>query len=156
MLLGAPETHAGAKAAACIFQIFSLFSFKPDRFRANLKLRRASGPFCCKPLRPPPWYVYDCQRHPSHIDSMRTRPALSGWCLNLAPWTAIRQRTATRARSDGEARGFYSCLQTTPDWSCPAEADLLPFEEIVQMPKMVSSLEDIGSPKNQFATNGRS
>jgi hypothetical protein len=24
------------------------------------------------------------------------------------------------------------------------------------MPKMVSSLEDIGSPKNQFATNGRS
>ena len=98
-----------------IFHNSDLFGVKAERFRANLKLRKASHPVCCKPLRSPPWYVCECQQHPSHIDSLRTCPALSGWCLNLAHWTAIHQRIATRARSDARARGFYFCLQTTPD-----------------------------------------
>lgn len=112
-----------------------------------------------KPWRSSPGYLCDYQKRPSHtmnLKMLKTFSSPSERCPDLDLQIAIRQRTATRARSDGEARGFYSCLQTTPDWSCPAEADLLPFEEIVQMPKMVSSLEDIGSPKNQFATNGRS
>ena len=72
-----------------------------------------------KPWRSSPGYLWDYQKRPSHtmnLKMLKTFSSLSERCPDLDLQIAIRQRTATRARSDGPARcRVFDLKQTIPE-----------------------------------------